>query len=106
MNDDVSRETLTAQVNIGLNAQKLLKDELLSSIFFSKKNYACQSFMETSANDDKARRELWQQVQGVIAIETELQQLIESGNLAKEQLDVIGNEQPNASIHNFFEANE
>lgn len=101
----MNREELTTQVNIGINAEKLLNDELLSGLFFSRKNQACQSFMETSANDDKARRDLWQSVQGALAIEQELHQLVESGILARDQLKSMeeADNDSDASVHNFFE---
>ncbi len=83
----INKEELSNQVLIGIEAQKLLSNNLLSSLFVSKKNHACTMFMESKRADDKGRHELWQSVQGVLSIERELQGLVEGGNIAQKLLE-------------------
>ena len=99
---------LVRAVNIGENAAKLLKDELLSGLIFSKKNQACETFLATTENDDKKRRELWQSAQGIISIEQELQALVESGKIAKQELKHLEQaaESDSAIIHNFLKGDK
>jgi|GEM_PF-7068132 len=98
-----NKEELYKIITIGNQAKKLLSDELLSGLFYSRKNQACESFVNTNESDDKKRRQLWQQVQGVIAIEQELQGLIESGKIASEELDSLENlNESGESPHNFI----
>ena len=87
-----SKEDLNKAISIGINAERLLGDELLSSVFFSIKNSSCESFMRTNIADDKKRKELWQDVQGVIRIEQELQQLVETGRMAQDQLNLLASQ--------------
>lgn len=100
----MNREQLTTQVNIGKNAERLLADELLSGLIFSKKNSACEAFMSTLAGDDSRRTELWRSVQGIIDIERELIALVDSGNIAKDQLNLLDEEDrlTETNVHNFF----
>ena len=94
---------LVRAVNIGENAARLLSDDLLSGLIFSKKNQACETFLSTSENDDKKRRELWQSAQGIIAIEQELQALVESGRIAKQELTKEeSDDSADTTIHNFL----
>lgn len=99
------RETLALAVSVGMNAARLLNDELLRGLFASKKNHACEMFMTSGADDDKRRAELWRSVQGVISIERELQALVDSGNMAADSLKLLDerDQLQNAnSAHNFL----
>jgi predicted lipoprotein len=99
------RETLTLAVSVGMNAARLLNDELLRGLFASKKSHACEMFMLSSADDDKRRAELWRSVQGVISIERELQALVDSGTMAADSLKLLDerDQLQNAnSAHNFL----
>ena len=101
----MSREDLTKQVNIGLNAQRLLKDDLLAGIMFSKKNHACESFMSTAIGEDRKRLELWHTVQGVLSLERELLQLVDSGKMAEDELRLLDSSDQLAPTmaHNIFQ---
>lgn len=99
------RETLTLAVSVGMNAARLLNDELLRGLFASKKSHACEMFMLSSADDDKRRAELWRSIQGVISIERELQALVDSGTMAADSLKLLDerDQLQNAnSAHNFL----
>ena len=81
------RAELAVRMGVGIEAQKLLDNELLSSLIYSKKNAACTAFMSTNHSDDKRRKELWHDAQSVIAFELELQQLVDAGNMAQNLLE-------------------
>lgn len=96
------KEELRQAVSVGIDAQALLSNKLLSSIFYSRKNSACEAFMRTNDAQDKQRKELWQSVQGVIAIERELQELVKTGKIAEELLSG-SNELKKTNVHSPFE---
>lgn len=92
-------------ISVGMNAQRLLSDELLNGLFNSKKAYACEAFMSTAADDDARRAELWRSVQGVLSIEQELRALVDSGIMASDSLKLLEDgerlQNPNGA-HNFL----
>ncbi len=94
MIDENERQALEQDIANALEAEKLLGNALLQSIIFSRKNAACQLFMETNMNEDKARLQAWHSVQGFIAFEGSLQQLVKSGKIAQETLSNSGEISP------------
>ena len=98
-----TKEQLNQAISTGMQAQRLLKDDLLSALIFGKKNHVCESFMLTNAGDDKKRKELWQEAQGYIAIERELQLLVENGMMAQKELEETGDTVQFNNPHNPFE---
>lgn len=98
----INKEELSNQVMIGIEAQKLLSNNLLSSLFMSKKNHACTMFMESKRGDDKGRHELWQSVQGVLSIERELQDLVDGGNMSQKLLEEADRLAQTNNPHNSF----
>lgn len=90
------RARLSEIVSVGIEAEALLSNKLMASLIFSKKNAACESFLSTKINDDSSRKIAWHDAQAVITFERELQQLVDNGYNAKQELDDADNHsQPN-----------
>jgi hypothetical protein len=90
------RARLSEIVSVGIEAEALLNNKLMASLIFSKKNAACESFLSTKINDDSSRKIAWHDAQAVITFERELQQLVENGYNAKQELgDAENFSQPN-----------
>ena len=70
-------------VETAKQADELLRNNLLISLIFTRKNQACEAFMQTNRNDDTGRRDAWQKAQAATAIEADLQELVNRGNIAK-----------------------
>lgn len=85
------RARLSEIVSVGIEAESLLNNKLMASLIFSKKNAACESFLRTKINEDSSRKMAWHEAQAVITFERELQQLIENGYNAKQELDEAEN---------------
>ena len=98
-----SKEELNQAITVGIQAQELLNNKLLSSLILSKKNHACEMFMRTNRGADKERTELWHSVQGVISFEQELQQLVDNGNIAKNLL-MEQDQSISANVHSPFKS--
>lgn len=98
-----SKEELNQAIAVGIQAQELLSNKLLSSLILSKKNHACEMFMRTNRGADKERTELWHSVQGVISFEQELQQLVDNGNIAKNLL-MEQDQSINTNVHSPFKS--
>lgn len=81
------RARLSEIVSVGIEAETLLNNKLMASLIFSKKNAACESFLSTKMNDDSSRKMAWHEAQAIITFERELQQLVENGYNAKQELD-------------------
>lgn len=70
-------------VETARQAEELLRNSLLISLIFTRKNQACEAFMSTNRCDDKGRLDAWQKAQAATAIESDLQELVNRGNIAK-----------------------
>ena len=86
MNDEEIKQ-LNQDIDNGKEAERLIGNPLLMSIIYSRKVSASESFMTTAPNDDKGRKEAWHKAQAAIALEGDLQQIVEQGKIAKKLLD-------------------
>lgn len=97
-----NKEQLHRDITLGIQAEKLMRDDLLVALIFDMKNEACEGFMHTAMDDDLNRSKYWHNVQGAIRLESKLQQLIETGRMAKEQLDTLESASSFSNPHSPF----
>ncbi len=73
----------------GQRAERLLSDEILVQGFSSLEETYLQAWRDTKYHDTDGRERLWQAVQIVGKVKTHLQSVVNSGKIAKSELDQI-----------------
>jgi len=86
MTDEIA---LTKDAERGLNAERLLGDELLAEAFAALEADYIAAWKATAARDSDARERLWQALQIVGLVKSHLAAIVSSGRLAQRELDDV-----------------
>lgn len=91
-------DTLQADINRGQRAEILLADETLTAAFTGLETEYVAAWKATPARDTDARERLWQAVQIVGKVRTQLANYVADGTLAKREIDDLAGKQKRFGI--------
>ena len=85
----MDRSKLTSEVSRGEKAKLLLEDPLIKESFETLKSEFQQAILNTTHNEDDARRALWQAYHLTDRVENYFRTVMETGKLAATQINQL-----------------
>jgi hypothetical protein len=84
-------ETLVEQVRLAEMGQQVVNNEAYKQALIARKAHLFEVFCSTSQDQSDVREEAWRTMQNLKALEVYFQQVITSGKLSEEHLELLRN---------------